>query len=119
MTTYVIGISAFYHDSAACLIRDDRIVATAQEERFTRKKFDTGFPSQASRYCLEAGGINLQDMRLMANGPARRTGICRISKRAITSHEVSPYSTALEFEMIELRKAISWISHRLYCNILD
>jgi carbamoyltransferase len=63
MSTCILGISAFYHDSAACLIRDGRIVAAAQEERFTRKKFDAGFPSQASRYCLEAAGINLQDIK--------------------------------------------------------
>jgi carbamoyltransferase len=57
MTTHILGISAFYHDSAACLIRDGEIVAAAQEERFTRRKFDAGFPLQASRYCLAAGGI--------------------------------------------------------------
>ena len=63
MPTYILGISAFYHDSAACLIRDGRIVAAAQEERFTRKKFDAGFPSRAIRYCLEAGGIGLNDLK--------------------------------------------------------
>ena len=59
----VVGISAFYHDSAACLIRDGYIVAAAQEERFTRKKFDASFPSQAIRYCLAAGGIGLKDLK--------------------------------------------------------
>jgi carbamoyltransferase len=63
MPTYILGISAFYHDSAACLICDGEIVAAAQEERFTRKKFDAGFPAQASRYCLEAGRIGLEDLR--------------------------------------------------------
>jgi predicted NodU family carbamoyl transferase len=63
MPTYILGISAFYHDSAACLLRDGRIVAAAQEERFTRKKFDADFPSRASRYCLEAGGIGLRDFK--------------------------------------------------------
>src|SRR6266516_8009460 len=63
MATYILGISAFYHDSAACLIRDGRIVAAAQEERFTRKKFDASFPSRAARYCLEAGGIGLSDLK--------------------------------------------------------
>jgi carbamoyltransferase len=61
MSTYILGISAFYHDSAACLIRDGRIVAAAQEERFTRKKFDANFPSQAARYCLQATGIKVQN----------------------------------------------------------
>ena len=55
----VLGISAFYHDSATALISDGEIVAAAQEERFTRKKHDAAFPSQAMKYCLEAGGITL------------------------------------------------------------
>ena len=54
---YVLGISAFYHDSAACLLRDGEIVAAAQEERFTRKKGDAAFPVNAARYCLQAGGV--------------------------------------------------------------
>jgi carbamoyltransferase len=56
-TMDILGISAFYHDSAACLIREGQILAAAQEERFTRVKHDAGFPSHAARYCLEAGGI--------------------------------------------------------------
>jgi carbamoyltransferase len=59
---YVLGISAFYHDSAACLLRDGQIVAAAQEERFTRKKGDADFPLQAARYCLKAGGITVRDL---------------------------------------------------------
>jgi len=55
----ILGISAFYHDSAAALIEDGVIVAAAQEERFTRKKHDAGFPSHAIRYCLSAGGTSL------------------------------------------------------------
>lgn len=54
---YVLGISAFYHDSAACLLKDGEIVAAAQEERFTRKKGDASFPAHAVQYCLKAGGI--------------------------------------------------------------
>jgi carbamoyltransferase len=53
----ILGISAYYHDSAACLVRDGDIVAAAQEERFTRKKHDPGFPSRAVAYCLAAGGL--------------------------------------------------------------
>jgi carbamoyltransferase len=53
----ILGISAFYHDSAACLVRDGRIIAAAQEERFTRKKHDYRFPASAARYCLEEAGI--------------------------------------------------------------
>jgi carbamoyltransferase len=55
----LLGISAFYHDSAAALVEDGRIVAAAQEERFSRKKHDAGFPDAAIRYCLEAGGVDL------------------------------------------------------------
>ena len=53
----ILGISALYHDSAAVLLQDGRIVAAAQEERFTRKKHDPGFPLQAIRYCLAEGGV--------------------------------------------------------------
>lgn len=59
----ILGISAFYHDSAACLIRDGEIIAAAQEERFTRKKHDPGFPHEAVQYCLKAGNISLTDLK--------------------------------------------------------
>ena len=55
---YILGISAFYHDSAACLVKNSDIIAAAQEERFTRKKHDAGFPYHAIKYCLEKAGIN-------------------------------------------------------------
>jgi carbamoyltransferase len=55
----ILGISAFYHDSAAALVEDGRIIAAAQEERFTRKKHDARFPRSAIEYCLQAGGIKL------------------------------------------------------------
>ena len=54
---YIIGISSFYHDSAACIIRDGEIIAAAQEERFTRKKHDSGFPHNAIIYCLNEANI--------------------------------------------------------------
>ncbi|HXV18218.1 MAG TPA: carbamoyltransferase [Gemmatimonadaceae bacterium] len=59
---FIIGVSAFYHDSAACLLRDGDIVAAAQEERFTRKKGDDSFPSKAVEYCLSEGGATLDDI---------------------------------------------------------
>ena len=59
MTT-ILGISAFYHDSAACIVVDGEIVAAAQEERFTRKKHDPRFPSEAIRYCLAEANSDLQ-----------------------------------------------------------
>ena len=58
----ILGLSAFYHDSAACLVRDGEIIAAAQEERFTRKKHDSSFPKQAVTYCLREGGINVEDL---------------------------------------------------------
>jgi carbamoyltransferase len=60
--TSILGISAFYHDSAACLVRDGTIVAAAQEERFTRKKHDAAFPIRAIEYCLREGGIAAEDL---------------------------------------------------------
>lgn len=58
----ILGISAFYHDSAAALIDNGEIVAAAQEERFTRKKHDPGFPSNAVQFCLEYGGVTLNQL---------------------------------------------------------
>jgi carbamoyltransferase len=58
--TYILGISAYYHDSAAALVRDGVIVAAAQEERFTRKKHDAAFPEQAIQYLLKEANISLQ-----------------------------------------------------------
>ena len=55
---YILGISAFYHDSAACLLSDGEIIAAVQEERFTRKKHDASFPLNAIKYCLEEGNIH-------------------------------------------------------------
>ena len=54
---WILGISAFYHDSAAALIDDGELIAAAQEERFTRKKHDSRFPSCAIQYCLESAGV--------------------------------------------------------------
>ena len=66
MPTFVLGISAYYHDSAACLLADGEIVAAAQEERFTRKKHDAGFPSHAVAFCLGQAGIRAADLDFVA-----------------------------------------------------
>jgi len=58
----ILGISAFYHDSAAALVRDGEIIAAAQEERWTRIKHDNRFPSNAVEYCLEAGGLGAEEL---------------------------------------------------------
>ena len=54
---YILGISAYYHDSAACILKDGEIIAAAQEERFTRIKHDPNFPSNAIKYCLSEANI--------------------------------------------------------------
>jgi carbamoyltransferase len=59
---YILGISAYYHDSAACLVKDGEIIAAAQEERFTRIKHDHSFPTNAIRYCLKEAGISGADL---------------------------------------------------------
>jgi len=58
----ILGISCFYHDSAAALIIDGKIIAAAQEERFTRKKHDPSFPANSIKFCLKEGGININDL---------------------------------------------------------
>lgn len=63
---YILGISAFYHDSAAALIKDGEIVAAAQEERFTRKKHDPSFPTRSIEYCLREASISVGDIDIIA-----------------------------------------------------
>lgn len=58
----ILGISAFYHDSAACLVKDGEILAAVQEERFTRKKHVPRFPKHAVKYCMEEADIESQDL---------------------------------------------------------
>ena len=70
----VLGISAFYHDSAAAIVRDGEIVAAAQEERFTRRKFDRRFPVSAIRYCLAESALRLRELDAIVfyEKPARK-----------------------------------------------
>jgi len=65
MSKYILGISAFYHDSAACIIKDNVIIAAAQEERFSRKKHDPRFPFNAINYCLEEAFIEPEEIELI------------------------------------------------------
>jgi carbamoyltransferase len=62
MAKRILGLSAYYHDSAAALLCDGEIVAAAQEERFTRKKHDAAFPSRAAAWCLGSAGLRLEDL---------------------------------------------------------
>src|SRR5215475_3981956 len=66
MKKAILGISAFYHDSAAALLVDGKIVAAAQEERFTRKKHDSSFPIHACRYVLGEAGLSYKDLTAVA-----------------------------------------------------
>lgn len=66
MSQWILGISAFYHDSAACLVKDGDIVCAAQEERFTRKKHDFSFPTHAINFCLQEAKIKPQDLDCVA-----------------------------------------------------
>ena len=59
---YILGISCFYHDSSATLLKDGKVIAAAEEERFTRKKHDTSFPINAIKYCLEQEKITSKDL---------------------------------------------------------
>ncbi len=63
---YILGISAYYHDSAACIVKDGKILAAAQEERFSRKKHDHRFPNGAIKFCLDYAGIEAGDLDLVA-----------------------------------------------------
>ena len=60
--SYILGISAYYHDSAAALLKDGEVIAAVQQERFSRKKHDEGFPAEAIQYCLDEAGIEFADL---------------------------------------------------------
>src|SRR5512147_2891818 len=59
---YILGISCYYHDAAACILKDGELIAGALEERFSRKKHDDGFPKLAIEFCLEQAGITVNDI---------------------------------------------------------
>lgn len=63
---FILGISAYYHDSAACILKEGKIIAAAQEERFTRKKHDQNFPTNAIKYCMQEAGITADDLEIVA-----------------------------------------------------
>jgi hypothetical protein len=75
----ILGISAFYHDSAACLVRDGEIIAAAQEERFTRKKHDAAFPKHAVEFCLRQGAIHARSGLVASRSRSKFTGFAYLS----------------------------------------
>ena len=78
--TYTIGLSAYYHDSAACILKNSEIVAAAQEERFTRVKHDASFPLRASMYCCKEAGINFSDIDLVGYYEIPKLKLDRLTK---------------------------------------
>ncbi len=102
----ILGISAFYHDSAACLVRDGRIIAAAQEERFSRRKHDARFPYHAVKFCLTEGKVGKKDLDIVAYYEKPLTKFVRILK----SHFVSAPRNWEAF-----RQAIPlWLRERLW-----
>jgi len=106
MKKTILGISAYYHDSAACLIIDGEIVAAAQEERFTRKKGDNSFPHNAINYCLNEGKINIENIDYVAY---YEDSILKFSRILEIAHYMSPYSLK-SF----LNSMPSWLTKKLW-----
>ncbi len=77
---YILGISAFYHDSAACIVRDGEVIAAAQEERFTRKRHDASFPKQAIQFCLKQANISAKELDYVAFYENSRLKMDRLMK---------------------------------------
>ena len=100
----ILGISALYHDSAACLVRDGRIVAAAQEERFTRRKHDAGFPHRAVAYCLAEGGVQPGQVDRVVFYDKPLTKFSRILR---TTFAVAPRGPATAFSAVSCWRS-SW-----------
>jgi len=113
MSVYILGISAFFHDSAAALLQDGDIIAAAQEERFTRKKGDAGFPSHAVEYCLKEGGITASQLEYVSfyEKPMVRFERLLETYRAFAPHGFSSFKQA----------ASLWTGEKLHVakNLLD
>ena len=108
---HVLGISAYYHDSAAALLRDDRIVAAAQEERFTRKKNDERFPTNATAFCLKFAGISEANLDAVVFYDKPITKFARLleSYLAVAPHGLITFPRVLPSwlaEKLNLRKTI-------------
>ena len=104
--SFILGISAFYHDAAACLLKDGKVVAAAHEERFTRKKHDAGFPTHAIAFCLSTQQLNISDIDLVV---FYEKPFLKFDRLIDTYAQKSP----LGFK--SFRKAMkSWISEKLW-----
>ena len=103
---YILGISAFYHDSSAALIKDGEIIAAAQEERFSRIKFDPGYPKESINFCLNSAGIKVQDLSDIVFFEDTHLKFDRILKT---------YFIYLPKSFTQLKNSIKlWFSEKLY-----
>lgn len=106
----ILGISAFYHDSAACLVQDGKVVCAAQEERFTRIKHDSAFPAKAIRFCMDFAGLRPQDLDYVVFYDKPFLKFERI---------LFSYLACAPFGIHSFLKAIpAWIKHRLWTKEL-
>lgn len=103
---HILGISAFYHDSAACLVKDGQIIAAAQEERFTRKKHDYAFPKEAVNYCLKYADISSSDISYVVFYEKPLTKFERILQTYLA---YAPYGISSFLKAIPL-----WIKKKLW-----
>ena len=104
----ILGISCFYHDAAACLVKDGKIIAAAQEERFTRKKHDQNFPKNAIEYCLNEGGISAGNVDYVA---FYEKPFIKFERILLTYLAFSPWGLRSFIKAIPL-----WIKDRLWMS---
>lgn len=114
---YILGISAFYHDSAAVLISDDEIIAAAQEERFTRKKHDAGFPIHAIRFCLKYAGICADDVEAIVYYTSPFLKMSRILKNMIAMESEENASSLIDFSFKRMSSYEMWIHKIIERNL--
>ncbi len=113
----ILGLNAYYHDSAACLVRDGRIVAAAQEERFSRRKHDSSFPARAIRYCLAEGGLGGEELDAVVYYEKPITKFVRILKTHFT---VAPRGARLFRLAVPLwAREKLWIPYRIEQSLAE
>ena len=110
----ILGISAYYHDSAACLVCDGHLTAAAQEERFTRRKHDSGFPVNAVRYCLAEGDVPAGGVDAVVFYDKPLTKFGRIAKTyfSVAPRGLRPYLMAIPLWLQE--KLSSYLPTRVW-----
>ncbi|HXB07230.1 MAG TPA: carbamoyltransferase N-terminal domain-containing protein, partial [Puia sp.] len=106
MATIILGISAFYHDSAAAILIDGELIAAAQEERFTRRKHDASFPANAIRYVLEAASIPYDQLAAVT---FYEKPLLKFERILETAHAVTPFGLAAFLKAMPV-----WIKEKLF-----